>query len=95
MLYCSSSIVLSSNVDLHHTISLLAKEQFNAITAHQLALNEYNIDAGLNDIRAVVNSEANLIRFCCRSESDVVRFNERVLDFTQKHPDLCRLATSK
>jgi hypothetical protein len=57
MLYCSNSLVITPNVDIHQTISLVAKEQFNAITAHHLAHNEYNIDAGLNDIRAVVNSE--------------------------------------
>jgi hypothetical protein len=95
MRYCSSSLVISPNADIHQTISLVAKEQFNALTAHELANNEFNIDAALNDVRAIINKESHQIRFCCRYERDVQRINRKVLAFANDHSDLCKHTTSQ
>jgi hypothetical protein len=87
MPYGSSGFVISPNFDMNQTISLMAKEQFNALTAYELTNNEFNnIDAALNDVRAFINREAN---------RDVQRINRKILAFAYDHSDLCKHTTSQ
>jgi ribosome biogenesis SPOUT family RNA methylase Rps3 len=94
MPYCSSILVILPDVDMHQTLSLVAQQQFNALAAHELGHNEFNIDAALNDVRAIVSQEEHEIRFCCRYESDVQRINRKVVDFAKNHSNFCTLGTA-
>jgi hypothetical protein len=73
----------------------VAKEQFSALTAHDLGQNEYNIDAALNDVRAIIHKESHQIRFCCRYAKYVQRINREVLAFANDHSDLYKHTTSQ
>ena len=92
MPYCSHALVITPDADLAQIISTLAQEQFNALSAHVLDNGEYNIDGGLNDVRARVDISTRHVRFFCRYENDVHRTDEKVSNFAQNHQELCQLA---
>lgn len=92
MPYCPSSLVVEPDADVRQTISLLSQEQFNARDAYELDHAQYNIDAGMNDVRAVLREGEREIRICCRFEEDVQRTERKLLAFAKVHTDLCSLS---
>ncbi|WP_067099075.1 hypothetical protein [Marinomonas atlantica] len=64
--YCELALKIEPGLDVKQTLSLFAVEQFNGREAVPIDSNQYNVDNGLNDLRAVLKPKIGLITFCCR-----------------------------
>ena len=96
MKYCLHSIKILENTNREAVIQLLAQEQFNARDAYLIEdTRMYNIDAGRNEVRAVVDDENNLVKLCCKHKNDFERMDARLLDFATKHQNLCELVINE
>ncbi|MCW8093209.1 hypothetical protein [Alteromonas sp. ASW11-130] len=93
MPYCSTAIKLRDECDwsVEKALAAIGKEMFNAETVHLLDGDSYNIDAGLNDVRAIVNSDEQLICLFCRYQKDVAKVEAKLADFGSRHSDECTL----
>lgn len=69
------------NLDVEDALSKFSMEYFNTRCAFQIDDYQYNIDNGLNDLRAVLKPELELITFCCRYSKDVAKAEEMVWAF--------------
>jgi len=92
MPYCNTEIII---LDLNKTsviqvIDKIAVAKFKAKKAICLDNGNFNIDGGLNDVRAVINEEVDLIKFCCRYTRDVPRVESLISDFVYENPN-CKL----
>lgn len=83
--YCELALKIEPSLDVEQTLSLFAVEQFNGREAVPIDSTQYNVDNGLNDLRAVLKPEIGLITFCCRYSQDVPRAESKVLAFSQKY----------
>ncbi len=83
--YCKTAISISDDVDSQTLLTKLAIECFGAREAVPVDSRQYVIDAGMNDVRAVVNEEKSLIAFCCRYKNDVPKTEEKIQRFAQAH----------
>ncbi len=83
--YCQSAWKLKDDVDEKVLLTLFAKEHFKALEAVQIDTYQYGVDNGLNDLRAVLKPELNLITFCCRYEKDVQRIETIIRQFAVEH----------
>ncbi len=83
--YCELALKMKPGLDVERTLSLFAVEQCNAREAVPIDSTQYNIDNGLNDLRAVLKPEIGLITFCCRYSQDVPGAESKVQAFSQKH----------
>lgn len=83
MPYCQKAIKLtqSSEWKIDVLLNTLAKVSFKADGANHLSENQYNIDAGLNDVRAIVNAEELLVSLFCRYEKDIPKTSEKLTQF--------------
>ncbi len=93
MPYCNNEILV---LDLDKTsviqvIDKIAVAKFKAQKATCLDNGNFNIDGGLNDVRAVISEEVGLIEFCCRYARDIPRVESLISDFVSKNPN-CELA---
>ncbi|HBC3374051.1 TPA: hypothetical protein KDY48_004311 [Vibrio parahaemolyticus] len=83
--YCKTAIFISDEVDIHTLLTRFATECYGAREAIPIDSHQFNIDAGMNDVRAVVKRESTLITFCCRYQRDVRRTEEKVQSFIREH----------
>ncbi len=79
--YCDIAWKITPNLDVEDALSKFAVEYFSARCAVQIDDYQYNIDNGLNDLRAVLKPELELITFCCRYSKDVAETEEMVRAF--------------
>lgn len=89
---CLHAIKIRENTDRDEVIRLLAREQFRARDAYYIENSHtYNIDAGMNDVRAVVEVDSNVVTLCCRDKAEVGIMDSRIVAFAAQHPELCGL----
>ena len=93
MPYCDKEILVLDldNTSVIQVLDKMAVAKFKANKAICLDNGNFNIDGGLNDVRAVISKQAGLIKFCCRYSSDVPRVESLIGDFAYKNPN-CKLA---
>ncbi len=93
MPYCNTEIIILDleQSSLMNVLNMIAVTKFKAEKAIWLDNGNVNIDAGLNDVRAVISEEVGLIKFCCRYIGDVSRVESLVSDFVYENPN-CKLA---
>lgn len=89
MPYCAVAIKLKDSEEL--SIESLLNAFAKAEAVHHLHGNEYNIDAGLNDVRAVVDFEKQVVSLFCRYEKDLSRTERKAKDFAATYPLLCEV----
>lgn len=83
--YCKTVILIDDEADVHTLLTKFAVECFNAREAIQLDSRQFNVDGGLNDVRAVVKYDSQFIAFCCRYQHDVQRIEKRIQNFARLH----------
>ena len=93
MPYCTKELII---IDLAKTSILqvlnnMAVAKFKAHRAIKLGNGNINIDAGMNNVRAVLSDQDGLIKFFCRYIRDIPRVERLVHDFAYQHPN-CKLA---
>jgi len=93
MPYCANSLIVSAEQNVVNTVSLFAKEQFKALDAYPLDHSQFNIDAGKNDARAIVNFEQRQIKVFCRYQNDIKCTDLKIVEFVKNHSNLCELVT--
>ncbi len=81
--YCKVALLLSDKVDSHNLLSQFAVETFGAREAVRIDERQFGIDNGMNDVRAVLKEDKNLITFCCRYEKDLQRTEDKIHHFAQ------------
>jgi hypothetical protein len=91
MPYCSNALIAYAEQEVFNTVSLLVKEQFKAREAHRLDRSQFNIDAGANDARAIVDLEKRQIKVFCRYQNDIKRTDLKIAEFVEHHSDICEL----
>jgi hypothetical protein len=92
MPYCTKEII---TIDLEKTsilqvLNKMAVTKFKAQRAILLDNGHINIDAGLNDVRAILSDKGNVIMFFCLYIRDIPRVESLVNDFAYQHPN-CKL----
>ncbi len=83
--YCRYALKIDSDMTVESVLTRFAVEHFNAREAVQIDARQYSVDNGMNDLRAVIKEEQQLITFCCRYEKDVTRTESMVLAFAKAH----------
>ncbi len=96
MPYCNKEIII---LDLEKTpliqvLNKMAVTKFKAERAIWLDNGNVNIDAGLNDVRAVLSDQVDLIKFCCRYTRDVPRVESIISDFVNENPNCVLVETN-
>ncbi|MFT5602894.1 MAG: hypothetical protein ACI9N1_003156 [Flavobacteriales bacterium] len=93
MPYCNNEIIVLDidKASVIQVIDKIAVAKFKAQKAICLDNGNFNIDGGLNDVRAVISEEVGLIKFCCRYTKDVHRVESLVSDFVYENHN-CKLA---
>lgn len=68
MPYCKTALIVTEEMNTRSVLDQLAQTRFNAPCAVQCEWNEsqFVIDNGMNNIRAVIDSERGLILLHCR-----------------------------
>ncbi|KIF52758.1 hypothetical protein H735_12695 [Vibrio owensii CAIM 1854 = LMG 25443] len=84
MPYCKSAISITKEMNVSETLYLLSQMKFGALRAVQFEWNhnQYIVDSGMNNIRAVVDSEENLILFHCRYPNYIEVMESLLATFT-------------
>jgi hypothetical protein len=92
MPYCNTEIIILDldKTPLIQVMNKMAVTKFKAERAIRLGNGSVNIDGGLNDVRAIINEQVGLIKFCCRYARDVTRVESLTRDFVCKNPN-CKL----
>lgn len=86
MPYCSTIFQRVSPEDLEAILSVFANENFvGGQAAYNLGNNSYSIDAGENDVRAIYDYENEVVRFFCRYEKEMPRYEKKLLAFARKY----------
>jgi hypothetical protein len=91
MPYCNLALKIKKSVASSNVLSTFAKEHFNANEAYPLDKKQFNIDGGLNDLRAIQQMELDTYGFFCRYEQDIQKTQGKILDFAKKHTSECVL----
>jgi hypothetical protein len=92
MPYCQNNIIVNHEVDALLVLSVFAQQAFKASSINELTPCEYNIDGGLNDLRAYLDPDRKLIRFICRYDRDIKSMDRKISAFAQSHPELGNIA---
>jgi len=92
MPFCNTEIIILDldKTPLIQVMNKIAVTKFKAEMAIRLGNCSVNIDGGLNDVRAILNEQVGLIKFCCRYARDVPRVESLIRDFVSKNPN-CKL----
>lgn len=92
MPYCIKEITIINleKTSILQVLNNMAVIKFKAQRAILLDNGHINIDAGLNDVRAVLSDKGDLIKFFCRYLRDIPRVESLVNDFVYQHPN-CKL----
>ena len=78
------AIEIIANKDPLLLLTRLANEKFHATEISAIpGGNMLNIDAGMNDIRAIVDK--NTIKFYFRYEKDSDKYERLIIDFCKEH----------
>ncbi len=66
--YCKIALVVTPKMDIGEVLNELSTTKFNAEHAVQYEWdkNQFCIDNGMNNVRAVIDEKRKLILFCCR-----------------------------
>jgi hypothetical protein len=90
---CNTEIIILDlqQSSLMKVLNTMAVTKFKAEKAIWLDNGNVNIDAGLNDVRALISEEVGLIKFCCRYTRDFPRVESLISDFVHENPN-CELA---
>jgi len=93
MPYCNNEIIVLDldKASVMQIIDKIAVTKFKAQKAICLDNGNFNIDGGLNDVRAVISEEFGLIKFCCRYARDIPRVELLISDFVYDSTN-CKLA---
>jgi hypothetical protein len=92
MPYCTKKIIIDiEQTSLMQVLNKMAVTKFKAHRATCLNNGNVNIDGGLNDVRAVLSDQVDLIKFCCRYTRDVPRVESLISDFVYENYN-CKLA---
>lgn len=76
--------IVAYGVDAAELLKILAVEEFKAKDIHRIEGTEtYDIDDGMNDIRAKI--EKNHISFYCRYKSDIQRYEDKIRKHCLRH----------
>ncbi|MFT7009802.1 MAG: hypothetical protein ACJAXJ_004356 [Colwellia sp.] len=89
MPHCSIALKVDDLESVESTIKTFAVEQYKANSAYHLDGGMWNIDAGENDVRAIVREENSIIKFFCRYRTDVSKTEARISDFANTHSKEC------
>jgi hypothetical protein len=81
MPYCYSALKIETPATAIKILSAFAQEQCCA--------QQFNIDGGLNDLRAVQQNNPHILGFFCRHTKDIVRTESKIRAFTKAHPFEC------
>jgi hypothetical protein len=86
MPYCETAFHPVIPDDIEHMLSAFTRENFvGGQVAYHLGNGSYSIDAGENDIRAIYDPEDETVRFFCRYERDLSRYEIKLQSFAAKH----------
>ena len=91
MPYCDSALKIEKTATPSEVLSEFAKEQFNANQAHPIDGRKFNIDAGMNDLRAIQQVKPDTYGVFCRYANDVQKTQSKILDFAKEHSVECRI----
>ena len=97
MKYSNYTLEILENNDVPQIILLkaFARYAFDSEDISQLADGTYNIDNGMNDVRAIFPPETNSIAFICRYERDIDKVDKLVKGFSMGWCDFCRAVRLK
>ncbi len=68
MQQCSNALVITQQMNIREVLNNLSKTKFNGQRAVQSesSKDQFCIDNGMNNVRAIINSNKTHIRFFCR-----------------------------
>ncbi|MGR2821685.1 hypothetical protein ABMX69_10990 [Vibrio vulnificus] len=83
MSYCKNALVIAPEMNIRDVLNLLSRAKFHAGRAVQCESNknQFMIDNGMNNVRAVINREVGLILFNCRYEQYIKGMDIVIEDF--------------
>jgi hypothetical protein len=83
MQYGKVALVITKQMDIREVLDQLARTKFKATCVVQLEWdqNQFSVDNGMNNIRAVIDEKRKLILFCCRYPHFIDIAEELVRDF--------------
>ncbi len=83
---CQIALVITPKMDIEAVLTQLSRAKFNAEHAVQYEWdkNQFCIDNGMNNIRAVISKERKLILFCCRYPQYVDIVEELLTEFADE-----------
>ena len=84
MIMLAVKMYIQEECDHRKIINDFAITQFNTNSAHEMSINEFNIDGGLNDVRAYWNKAEKSISIICRYKKDLTLVENRVLEFAKE-----------
>lgn len=85
MPYCQTAFHPIESTHVEETLSAFTVEHFvGGQAAYHIGNNSYLIDAGENDIRAIYDNENKVVRFFCRYEREMPRYENKLKAFASK-----------
>lgn len=93
---CNTMLKITEDTDVQQLLSVFTREHFiGGRAAYPLPSScGYNIDAGENDIRAYVDDEQLIIRFICRYQKDIKKYDDKLREFAATHNNECEITVS-
>jgi hypothetical protein len=90
MPYCDHLLIVEQPQEIENLLSRFAIEQCNANRAHALDPLQFNVDGGLNDLRAIRQANEKAIGFFCRHSRDLNKTTAKILQFSKDHDLECK-----
>jgi hypothetical protein len=86
MPYCQTEFKSITIESVEEVLSAFTTENFvGGRAAYHLGNGYYSIDAGENDIRAIYDEENAVVRFFCRYDKEITRYEKKLKDFATKY----------
>lgn len=86
MPYCQTTFQPIAAEEIEIILSTFTIENFvGGQAAYHLGNGSYSIDAGENDIRAIYDDENEVVRFFCRYEKEIPRYEKKLKAFAKKY----------
>lgn len=86
MPYCKTAYSIPERDSVLTTLSVFTRECFVlGQAAYQIDKNRFSIDAGENDIRALYDEESGLVKFFCRYDDDMPKYEKKLKTFAMSH----------
>lgn len=65
---CSKALIITQQMNIRKVLNNLSKTKFNGQRAVQCesSKDQFSIDNGMNNVRAIINSEKTHVTFFCR-----------------------------